>query len=158
MGLGYVQPHLFYPSQSFIHRSQLSYYSPQSAVFYLFYCREPCFFTAESAEKQRSFPLVCILSSLSFGSSRSQPKRYAGFVLGRRRRGLFPLVCFSLLTALWELAEPAKTLRRFCLRQKTQRFISSCMFLGASLCVLCLARTSAMPFVRLCGFAEHSST
>ena len=66
----------------FISRNHLSiavslfYYPPQSAIL--------LFFTAESAEKQRSFPLVCFSLLTTLQDSRSQPKRYARFCLGQR--------------------------------------------------------------------------
>ena len=63
----------------------------------------------------------------------------------------YPLVYNSLQFALRELAEPAKTLRGFWLKQRAQRFMSSSSFHCASLRELCLARTLALPFVRLCG-------
>ena len=77
---------------------------------------------------------------------------------GAEKQRSYPLVNNSLQFAIRELAEPAKTLRRLWLRQRTQRFMSSNFVHCASLCALCLARTSAMPFVRLCGLAEHSSS
>ena len=77
---------------------------------------------------------------------RAQKSRYIYNAKTLRRKGVV-----FIAAVLRELAEPAKTLRGFWLRQRTQRFISSCSFHCASLCALCLARTSAMPFVRLRG-------
>ena len=74
---------------------------------------------------------------------------------GAEKQRSYPLVYNSLLFALRELAEPAKTLRGLWLMQRTQRFMSSNFVHCASLCALCLARTSAMPFVRLCASSQH---